>query len=148
MVHVRPLPVGPAEWRGEVVAAYKDALEALPLAPLVRAKATEHELFHFAPHVAVKFRGLPKSRGNVAVEAALSSYVASNESGNLDEPHLAFAFCYLASHFGLGLISEATVNEVMTFLEATLPELIEAMENKRCLTTGSRGRPRLRRGRP
>ena len=53
-------------------------------------------------------------------EAALCSYVASQEQAGsaFDDPYLAFAFCYLASHFGLGLISEEYINEVMAFLES------------------------------
>jgi hypothetical protein len=34
-----------------------------------------------------------------------------------DDPYLVFAFCYLASHFGLGLISEECIQEVMAFFE-------------------------------
>jgi hypothetical protein len=30
---------------------------------------------------------------------------------------LCLLFCYLASHFGLGLISEECIQEVMAFLE-------------------------------
>ena len=83
--------------------------------------------FHLAPQVAVKFRGLPPSRIDAATEAALSSFVASHEQagGAFDDPHLAFAFCYLASHFGLDLISEECVDEVMGFLEENSARLAE-----------------------
>ena len=87
--------------------------------PLVGVRPSESELFHLAPRVAVKFRGLPLSRIDAATEAALSSYVASQDlAGNaFDDPYLVFAFFYLASHFGLGLISEECIQEVMAFLE-------------------------------
>ena len=62
---------------------------------------------------------LPLLQVDAATEAALSSYVASQEQAGcaFDDPYLAFAFCYLASHFGLGLVSEGCTEEVMAFLE-------------------------------
>ena len=80
---------------------------------------SKNKLFHLAPRVALKFRGLPLSQIDTATEAALSSYIASQElaGSTFDDPYLAFAFCYLASHFGLGLISEECIEAVMAFLE-------------------------------
>jgi hypothetical protein len=115
----RQFPQHPVEWLHEIDDAYGDAHETLPFMPLVGVMPSENKLFHLAPRVAVKFRGLPLSRIDTATEAALSSYVASQELAGsaLEDPYLAFAFCYLASHFGLGLISEDRVEEVMAFLE-------------------------------
>src|SRR6516165_7724560 len=103
----RQFPQHPVEWLHEIDDAYRDAHETLPFMPLVGVMPSENKLFHLAPRVAVKFRGLPLSRIDTATEAALSSYVASQELAGsaLDDPYLAFAFCYLASHFGLGLIN-------------------------------------------
>ena len=115
---MRPVPQTAAGWADEIAAAYEDAREALPFTPLVGVVAGARELFHLAPHVAIKFRGLPESRRETAVEAALSTYVASEGSMALDDPRLAFALCYLASHFGLSLVSEETVDEVMDHLTA------------------------------
>jgi len=79
----------------------------------------ESLLFHMAPRVALKFRGLPEQQAETATEAALCSYVASKEQVGavLDDPHIAFAFCYLAAQFGLGLVSDQAINEVMAFIE-------------------------------
>ena len=115
---MKPLPQTAAEWIAEIAAAYEDAREAQPLMPLVGLVPRDRDLFHLAPHVAIKFRGLPESRRQAAVEAALCTYVASEKNGLLDDPHLAFALCYLASHFGLDLVSQNTVEEVMDQLAA------------------------------
>lgn len=77
--------------------------------------------FTFAPAVALKFRGLPFRGATLkrATEAALISCVANldSQSSVLSDPRLAFAFCYLASHYGLGLVEMAAVESVMEFLE-------------------------------
>jgi translation initiation factor 2 beta subunit (eIF-2beta)/eIF-5 len=116
---MHPLPRTPTEWLTEIADAYADAYEALPLMPLVGSDPDESVLFHLAPQVAIKFRGLSDQQLPGATEAALSSYVASKEQVGLalDRPHIAFAFCYLAAQFGLGIVSEQTINEVMTLIE-------------------------------
>jgi hypothetical protein len=116
-VRLRPVPQTAAQWIDEINAAYEDAREALPFAPLVGVAARARDLFHLAPHVAIKFRGLPESKHPIAVEAALSSYVASEGKASVQDPLLAFAFCYLASHFGLDLVSQGAVEEVMDSME-------------------------------
>ena len=92
----------------EIRAAYEDARETIPFGPTVGRKFGEQELFHLAPAVALKFWGLPMGDARLkrVTEAALASYVANMEgqSATLSDPRLAFAFCYLASHFGLGLV--------------------------------------------
>jgi hypothetical protein len=115
---VRALPRTSAEWSEEIAAAYEDARAALPFTPLVGVRAGQRDLFHLAPYVAIKVRGLPESKRPAAVEAALTTYVASKGSAPLTNPRLAFALCYLASHFGLDLVSEQTVDEVMDDLMA------------------------------
>jgi hypothetical protein len=123
----RQFPRHPVEWLHEIADAYRDAHDTLPFMPLVGVMPSENKLFHLAPLVAVKFRGLTLSRVDAATEAGLSSYVASQEQagGAFDDPRLAFAFCYLASHFGLDLISEECVDEVMSFLEENQARLAE-----------------------
>jgi hypothetical protein len=98
--------------------------------PPADVEPNEAKLFHLAPHVAIKFRGLPRSRTKAAVEAALSSYVATKDQvpGIFDDPILSFAFCYLASHFGLGLLSHEDVDEVMTVIERNSVDLGKAIE--------------------
>ena len=105
-------PVRPEEWLEEIRLAYADAQEAIPFGPVGGRRFGERELFHLAPAVALKFRGLPR-RANLkrATEAALSSYVANleTEGAVLADPRLAFSFCYLASHYGLGFVDMAAV---------------------------------------
>ena len=117
----RTPPRNPERWLEEIRAAYADAREAIPFGPVVGHSFGEQQLIHLAPAVALKFRSLP-SRGAMlkrATEAALSSYVANldRQGPVLSDPQLAFAFCYLASHYGLGLVKMATVESVMEFLE-------------------------------
>ncbi len=115
---VRPLPVDGAGWVRELRAAYEDARETLPFMPLAGVRPDEKQLFHLAPHVALKFRGLPESRRGAAVEAALTSMVASGgPPERAQDPFTLFAFSYLASHFGLKLLSEVDVQEIMGLVE-------------------------------
>ena len=127
---MRPIPKTPKKWLTEIAAAYRDAHETLPFMPLADVEPNEAQLFHLAPHVAIKFRGLPRSRTKAAVEAALSSYVATKEQVPevFDDPYLSFAFCYLASHFGLGLLRHEDVDEAMTFIERKKADLRKAID--------------------
>ena len=71
--------------------------------------------------VALKLRGLPRSARKLAraTEAALASYIATRDGNSevFESPHLSFAFCYLASHHGLGLLDEAQTEAVMDYVE-------------------------------
>jgi len=60
-------------------------------------------------------------------DAALSSFVATKDSvDNLFEiPQMAFAFCYLACHFGLNLVDKNTLSEAMGYIESKLDYLIK-----------------------
>jgi hypothetical protein len=113
------LPRNPNEWLIEIASAYADAFETLPFMPLVNVAPDESVLFHLAPRVAIKFRGLSEERAEAATEAALSSYVASREhvGASLDDSHIAFAFCYLAAHFGLEIVGKNVIQEVMAHIE-------------------------------
>ena len=123
----RELPETPEAWFGEIRAAWEDAREAIPFGPAVGQPFGEEELFHLAPAVALKFRGLPL--GGLALrratEAALSSYVANEErhGSMLSDPRRAFAFCYMAGHYGLDLVDEATFEAVMDFVERNVGRL-------------------------
>ena len=59
---MHPLPRNPTEWLTEIADAYADAYGALPFMPLVGKKPDEGVLFHIAPLVAIKFRGLAACR--------------------------------------------------------------------------------------
>lgn len=138
MTPKNPVPASPEDWLIEIAAAYRDAREAIPFGPLVDHPFGEHELFHLAPVVTLKFRGLPRSSRRLgrATEAALASYVANREDspGVFKRPHLAFAFCYLASHYGLGLVSASIVDDLMEYVAARREELWRLIESRRSLT--------------
>jgi len=127
----RPVPSSPAAWLQEIALAYCDAEEAIPFAELLGDDVGGHDLFQLAPIVCLKFRGLrrTKKRLRQATEAALTSFVVSTtQTPELERhPPLAFAFCYLASHFGLDLATEAQVDEVMEYLVANEADLREAI---------------------
>lgn len=116
-----PVPESLEAWLGEIAAAYRDASEAIPFGPAVGARFGDAELFHLAPTVALKLRGLPRSGRTLtrATDAALASYVANRDRHPevFANPHLAFAFCYLASHHGLGLLGEAQTEAVLDYVE-------------------------------
>lgn len=65
----------------EIVCAYQDAAEAIPFGPAAGAELTEKELFHLAPLVCLKRRGIKRTHKNerIVTEAALSTYVANEE---------------------------------------------------------------------
>jgi hypothetical protein len=117
---MKPLPVTMEAWIAEIRAAQEDAAEAIAFGPLAGAEIKPEELFHLAPNVALKFRGLAPSKRNLkrATDAALASYVATtSHSPELKEfPTISFAFAYLASHFGLELLSAAQVDEIMGYI--------------------------------
>lgn len=45
-----------------------------------------------------------------------------------NNPYLTFAFSYLASHLGLGLVKPEEVDEVMTFVERNITDLTKAIQ--------------------
>ena len=75
----KPPPSIPKAWLKEIAAAYLDAEEAIPFGPLAGVAITKKDLFHLAPSVCLKFRGMEQSKKNIkkVTEAALSSYVAT-----------------------------------------------------------------------
>jgi hypothetical protein len=127
------LPRKPAQWLEELVKAYADAQETIPFGKIIGTSITEEQLFHLAPHVAIKFRGMRSSKANTqkATEAALSTYVANEDREDLPmkDPQLAFCLCYLAAHLGLGLLSEAEAEEIMAHVEADRKELSRLIDD-------------------
>jgi len=109
-------------------AAQEDAAETIPFGPIAGIDITAPDLFHLAPVTTLKFRSLPRSRHNLkrATDAALASYVATiSDSPHLKQyPTVCFAFAYLASHYGLDLVSEARVNQVMAYIAAKPSRLL------------------------
>lgn len=122
-------PKTPEAWLEEIAKAYLDAIETMRFGALTGDKIEESEFFHLAPALCLKFRGIKTTEDNLkkATDAALSSFVATKDSvGNLFEtPQMAFAFCYLASHFGLELVDTNTLSEVMGYIESRSDYLIK-----------------------
>ena len=125
----KKVPASAEKWLTEIAEAYKDAEEAIPFGPAAGVNFTENELFQLAPSVCIKFRGLKRSKNNVkkATEAALSSYVATEDlpNGITATPCMSFAFCYIASHYGLELIDEKEADELLQYIDAHQNQLEE-----------------------
>ncbi|MEQ8788809.1 MAG: hypothetical protein RIC55_21030 [Pirellulaceae bacterium] len=125
----RPLPETPADWLDEIRLAIADAAEAAPFGAAVGEQITDANLFHLAPLVALKFRGLDyrdeKLRRKVT-EGALASYVANSDPeegidhGLEQRPLLAFVLCYVVAHLVLDLIDERQAEEIMAIAELGL----------------------------
>ncbi len=117
---MRPFPITMEDWIAEIRAALEDAAEAIPFGPLVGVEIKPEDLFHLAPVVTLKFRGLPRSKRNVkaATDAALASYVAAiSETPELASfSSIGFAFAFLASHFGLDLLTGTQADEIMGYI--------------------------------
>jgi len=128
------IPQTKTEWIEEIAEAYSDAEEAIPFGKFVGKKIEEKDFFHMAPDICLKFRGIKRTKAKLkkTTEAALSSYVATKDfiGHILDDPHISFAFCYLASHFALDLVDEQEVNEIMEYIETHRKKLAEAISKK------------------
>jgi len=114
-------------WLKEIALAYKDAAESIPFGKLIGDDIKESDLFAIAPNVCLKFRKIKSTEANIkkAKDAAFSSYVATkNNLGDLmDNPLISFSLCYLASHLGLEIVNEKTLNSAMEYVELNLKSL-------------------------
>lgn len=122
-IHVRiPVPRTVNAWLKEIVRAYCDALETVPIADIVSHKIEEKDLYHLAPAISIKFRGIKRTKKllDKITGGALSSYIANEEAHRelLLSPIIGFAFCYLASHYALGLLSDDKIQAVMMAIES------------------------------
>ena len=147
------IPGSPQAWLDEIQAAYQDASETMPFGPLVGTAIREAELFHLAPLVCLRFRGIKgtPSAQKKATEAALVSYVATSTRlrGELDDPRVAFAFCYLAAHFGLDLLSQEQAQDIMDWVAGRVDGSPPAVSlSGRWRTAQRRLNPAVRRGIP
>jgi hypothetical protein len=129
-----PVPETTEGWVGEIADAYCDAYETIPFGVFTGEPIKEEELFHVAPQICLKLRGIEMTPENLgrANEAMLASYTVTKEQveGVFDNPLLVFAFAYLASHFGMKLLAEDKVSEIMEFLEMRPIKLIKAVRTK------------------
>lgn len=114
------LPATDSAWLEEVRAAFAYASETLSFMEVVGVKTHADALAIQAPILCAKFRGLPDSgrRFERAKEAALSSYVANSKSHSkaFEFPEVAFAFCYVATHYGYDFISEKDCERILDYL--------------------------------
>jgi len=129
MTPKRTIPSTPPAWLEEIAEAYCDAYETLPFGKFVGREIKPEDLFHLGPAICLKFRGIQSTRQNLkkATEAALTSYVATQEiiGEVLDIPEFSFAFTYIASHYGLGLVDEHLATTLMEYMESNLKRLVD-----------------------
>ena len=127
------IPNNPISWISEISAAYRDAYEAIPFGALLGQRISEKDLFHMTPEICLKFRGIKRTKANAkqATEAMLASYVATEDQteGIFDNPHLTFAFGYLVSHYGMGILREDEITGIMEYLGVNQLSLKESIEN-------------------
>jgi len=92
------------------------------MADIVSHKIEEKDLYHLAPAISIKFRGIKKTKKllDKVTEGALSSYIANEEAHRelLSSPINSFAFCYLACHYALGVLSDDKIQAVMNAIES------------------------------
>jgi hypothetical protein len=122
-------PTTPDEWLDEIWLAIADAAGE-PFDRLIRAPERAINLFHLAPIICLKFRGLnyrsEKLRKQVT-EGALANYVVNSSPEGIDHgleqrPLLAFAVCYVTAHYVLDLIDEREAEAVLDYCDEHLDE--------------------------
>lgn len=121
-------PTSPEEWLDEIKLAIADARKTKPLGLLVGQRVTDVNLFHLAPLVCLKFRGLDhrdEALRKKVTEGALTNYVANSNPDGIDHeleqrPLLAFAVCYLTAHFVLDLIDEQQALSALDYCEENM----------------------------
>jgi len=122
------MPSTPKGWLVEISKAYLDAFDIIPFGKFDGQKIKPEDLFHLGLSVCLKFRGMKQTRSNLkkATDAAVTSYVATQQVvGDLfDIPQMAFAFSYIASHYGFDLIGEDVPTNVLDYIEENLNKLV------------------------
>lgn len=123
-----PVPSSPEEWLDEIAAGYVEAIAATPFARLLGEDLRPSRYFHLAPAIAIDFRHMKRTPALLkkATDAALGSHVSTEERFPeiTDDPLLAFSLAYLASHFGMELVTEAVVEGVMAYVDTHRVELL------------------------
>jgi hypothetical protein len=123
-----PLPKTPAEWLDEIKLAMADARKAKPFGLLTGQRITDSNLFHLAPLVCLKFRGLDfrdEALRRKVTEGALANYVANTDPDGIDHglesrPLLAFAMCYVTAHYVLDLIDDREAESILDYCEENM----------------------------
>ena len=131
MKYPKPIATSNEGWVIEIIDAYQDAKAAIPFAAKAGKMMQESDLFHLAPTVCLKFRDLMGSDEyqTKARDAAIGSYIANQEAGNrnLNDPVMAFSFCYIIAHYGLGLLDEERCQDILLFVETNLAKIKTAV---------------------
>ncbi len=119
-----PIPGTPEEWLKEIIVAYADAKETISFSEITGVDMTEEDLYHLAPSVCFKFRGIKitKKLLQKTTETALTSLIATSTIYEevLSDSMLSFSFCYLSSHFVLDIVDEDIINETMDYIDDEL----------------------------
>ncbi len=121
----RDQPTTPDEWLDEIRLAIADARKTRPFGWLTGKRITDANLFHLAPLVCMKFRGLDHRDEQLrrkVTEGALANYVANSDPDGIDHGLesrrlVAFAVCYVAAHYVLDLIDEQKAEAILTNCE-------------------------------
>ena len=115
------IPSTQEDWAKEIDNAFLDAQETIPFALQSGQIMTDDDLYHLAPAICLKFRGIERTEDILkkATELALANYVASVDVNkeSMTDPYMAFALCYVVSHFALEIIDENQVESVMCYLD-------------------------------
>ncbi len=131
---MNPIPKTDSAWLDEVKLAFADAAEALPVLAMLGDSTTADALYTIAPNVCAKFRGLPSSgaKFSSARSISLGSYLAScdTHAEAFERPEVAFAFCYVACHFGYDLITRDDVERIMNYLTDHADRLLSPVKAK------------------
>ena len=125
----RPIPLRISDWLDEIRLAIADARGAKPFGWLIGERITNANLFHLAPLVCLKFRGrkLTGREAERVTKTALANYVANSDSDGVDhglksKPLLAFALCYVTTHFALDLVDEQEAEEILNYCDEHLED--------------------------
>ena len=124
----RLLPTTPNDWLDEIQLAIADARETKPFGLLTGQRITDANLFHLAPLVCMKFRGLDYRNEELrrkVTEGALANYVANSDPDGIDHglesrPLLAFALCYVTAHYVLDLIDDREAESILNHCDENM----------------------------
>jgi hypothetical protein len=124
----RDRPTTPAQWLDEIRLAIADARKTKPFGILTGQRVTDANLFHLAPPVCLKFRGLDyrdEELRRKVTEGALANYVANSDPDGIDHglesrPLLAFAVCYVTAHYVLDLIDDREAETVLDYCDQNM----------------------------
>jgi len=123
----RDQPTTPDEWLDEIRLAIADA-SGDEIDRLIREPDRAVNLFHLAPLVCMKFRGLDHRDEELrrkVTEGALANYVANSDPDGIDHgleqrPLLAFAVCYVTAHYVLDPIDEQQAASALDYCEENM----------------------------